>query len=203
MKVLFTSALIPYRYEERKEEYIDSFNSLCPMIGKDNIIIGEFYLDTHQQQTLFLAGLTEKFHLTKTHQQGIRNKGVLWIKGMLKMIEESGVEDEDYLIHLTGRYKFDDDILFRAIKENPDYDIYYKKTDGGTQGFTGGFGCKGSVMVEFLKSVDLNRMEMSMINIERIFKEFADTKSCFYLDEMGISARIFGNGSGQLITHKI
>ncbi len=28
MKILFTSAIIPKKYDERKLEYIDSFNSL-------------------------------------------------------------------------------------------------------------------------------------------------------------------------------
>jgi hypothetical protein len=199
MKVLFTSALIPDRYEERKNEYINSFNALSHIIGKDNILVGEFYSDQPQ----FLSDLTENICITNTHNPAVRNKGVLWVSGMAKMIEHFGVHNEDYLIHLTGRYWFNDGSFFKSIQDNPGYDVYYKKTDADTQGFTGAFGCKGSVMVEFLKSIDLYSMETRMINIERIFKEFADTKKCFYLEEMGVSARIFGNGTGQLLTHKI
>lgn len=192
MKVIFTTALIEKMFEVRKKEYIDSFKSISNFINKENINILECYSST----PLFLSEFNTFIYFSNTHQNTIKNKGVLEFQAIDKFLIENKL-DENYLMKITGRYKLLSEYFLKTFYENSDYDFYGKLVDNDTQVFTGCFIIKNLILQEFLSKIDFNLLENNMVNIEKSLFDFLkkENKKCFFVDKINIEAPIFGVGN--------
>ena len=54
------------------------------------------------------------------------NNGVNEAVTLLEAIEHFGFDDNDMIIKLTGRHRIKSDNFFRLVKENPNFDAYFK-----------------------------------------------------------------------------
>lgn len=189
MKVLFTSAIINSYYEQRKKEYIDSFNILTNFFDKKNIHIVECF--SHERID-FLENLNDNVFYTKTNSE-FRNKGVKEANGLISFIMNSTnqIKEEELIIKQTGRYKFINNNFINTIK-NTSYDSYVKIDQTKIQCFTGLFAIKFKYLKEFLFNLNLQKMEDCMINIERelfIYLNTKNIKTCT-LSEIGLYSNI-------------
>jgi hypothetical protein len=191
MKVIYTSALIPNKFEERKLHYKNSYSVLLEYFNNSDIYIVECFSDKSD----FLSDFGCQVYLTNTHDVNIRNKGVLEMKGISDFILNNKIED-DYFLKVTGRYKFLDNYFIKNYKDNIGHDFYGKLIDNKTQVFTGCFIIKNKILNEFIEYVDLNHLESNMINIEMSLLNFLieNNKNCFFIDKLNIEAPIFGQG---------
>ncbi|GIV44042.1 MAG: hypothetical protein KatS3mg035_1165 [Bacteroidia bacterium] len=137
MKIIYTSALIPNKFDVRKTHYQESYNSLLDYFKKDDIYVVECFSD----DVSFFNELCASVYITNTHDINIRNKGVLELSGIKKFIDTTKQEDEVFL-KLTGRYKLLDNSFIKTIEENKGYDFYGRLVDNKTQVFTGCFAIK-------------------------------------------------------------
>ena len=101
MRVIFTSAIIDEYYEERKLEYLDSYNKLLEFFKKDDIFIVECFLN----EKSFLEEYQDVFY-SNANNVYIRNKGVKEALSLIKFIESNDIDDDEIIIKHTGRYKF-------------------------------------------------------------------------------------------------
>lgn len=192
MKVLYTSALISQKSEERKSHYKDSYYSLLDYIKKEDIFIVECF----SENVDFLSELGSPVYTANTHNPSIKNKGVLELSALKKFMATVEFTD-DILLKITGRYRLLDNSFLNAIEQNSGYDFYGKLVDNNTQVFTGCFAIKDSILKEFLEYVNLEFLEKNMINIEKVLLDFLieKNKKCFFVEKINIFAPIFGIGN--------
>jgi hypothetical protein len=196
MKVIYTSALIPNKFEERKNDYINSYNELIKYIPQNNI----FIIESFSSDISFFNKLGSEVFVSNTHDSTLKNKGVLEIKAMLSFFENNKFNDNDLVMKLTGRYRINDDYFIKLPEDAKNFDFYGKLIDNSTQIFTGCFIAKYSLIIEFLKSQNLMLLEENMINIEKALLDFLITKNkkCFFVDKLNLTAPIFGTGNVQI-----
>ena len=190
MKVLYTSALISNKYDDRKVEYQKSFFKLLNFFKKEDITVIECYSQNPDFLDEFGCDL---FH-SNTHLSKIKNKGVLEILALKKFLESK--TDINFLfLKLTGRYELIDNDFINTINQNPGFDFYGKLVDNNTQVFTGCFAINGLVLLEFINHQDLDFMETNMINFEKLLFDFIKEKNTLYVNKINLIAPIFGVGN--------
>lgn len=165
MKILFTSAIIPQYYDERKDEYIKSILTLFNFLNKEDIYNIECYLYDNS----YLEDYFKNVFYSKTHKP-LRNKGVKEIMALKSFIDKCDFDDSDMIIKHTGRYRFLSDYFIKYVNEN-DFDVVVRE---GTvdQYFTGTFAIKCNLFKIFLEKIDIVDMESKMINIEKKIYDF-------------------------------
>jgi hypothetical protein len=194
--IILTSALIPFKYEERKNEYIKSFNNLINYVDKNSIQ----YIECYNSNPDFLYSLTEKIFITNTHDYNIKNKGVLEMKGIKKFLDNTDISDDELMLKLTGRYYFIDNHFIKTIQENNNFNFYGKKVTNNTQIFTGCFAIRKKYLQDFVDNLDYEEMENHQICVENKFFNYIEhIDSCYFLDNLNVYANIFGIGQGDLV----
>jgi len=166
MIILFTSALTENLFEQRKEEYIISFNTLCSFGYKNNIQIIECI---NNSEDSFLNTLTEKVFYTKQNY-AYRNKGVNELLNIKFFLENFNVDDEEKIVKLTGRYNLLDNSFIKEF-ENSSCDVLYKK-DSVNQVFFGCLCLKKKVLTNFINQLNFNVLESNLVCIEKSFADF-------------------------------
>ena len=170
MRVIFTSAIIDEYYEERKLEYLDSYNKLLEFFKKDDIFIVECFLN----EKSFLEEYQDVFY-SNANNVYIRNKGVKEALSLIKFIESNDIDDDEIIIKHTGRYKFISKFLINEINENKNIDLFVRE-GVNNQYFTGTFAIQYKFFKKFILSLDLNKMEKYMVNIEKELYDFSIRK---------------------------
>jgi len=170
LKVLFTSALIDYKFDIRKYEYIKSYNKLTEYIDKKDIYIIECYKNEYH----FL----ENVFYSNTNNDNLNNKGVKELMAIIKFLETHKIDDDELIVKMTGRYLLLDDTFLKNITG---YDCYIRK-DKYNQVFFGLFAIKFKIFKQFLDYVDLNFLETHMVNVEKALSMYLDKFNINYYE---------------------
>jgi len=198
IRVICTAALIDQQYEERKKEYVQSLNTLAfygyiPYIVESCNKQGNSFLDSYSPHVLY----------TRTNNTALRNKGVNEALSIVAACTHLPFEDDDIVIKLTGRYQLNSDALFKVIQNNPHIDAFIK-IDAHGQVFTGCFALSYAHFKKAYASLNTQRMEDEMINIEQEIARYIRTHipahKSMYLDSLDVTAAIFGTGE-RMLTH--
>jgi len=196
--IVCTAALIDQQYESRQKEYVHSFNRLAvygytPYIIESCNITGNSFLDAYSPYVFY----------TRTNNTALRNKGVNEALSIVAACTRLPFKDDDIVIKLTGRYYFNSEAFFEIIKKNPHIDAFIK-TDQHGQAFTGCFALSYAHFKKAYTSLNTQRMEHEMINIEQEITHYIRTHipadKIMYLDSLDVTASIFGSGECML-TH--
>jgi len=162
MKILFTTALIPSFYEQRRLEYIESFDTISNFFTSEDIKILECY---SQKTKSFLDDfICEDIFFSETNRE-IRNLGVKEALAIKAFIDQTDLDDNEIIVKLTGRYKLTSNYIIEEIYKNPEIDAFVR-SGTGPQYFTGFFAMRFLHFKTFFRSLDLEHMEKNMINIE-------------------------------------
>ncbi len=160
IRVLATTALLDNQYEQRKSEYekgIEVVNSF----GYEPYIVEAI---TASGPT-FLDDLSDTVFYSNVNDASLRNKGVNEARSMRAALEHFGFSDDDMIIKVTGRYRYNSDYFIRCVEDHPDIDCVVCKDEYG-QVRTCCFALRCKYFKEMLKQLDLEKMEREMINIE-------------------------------------
>lgn len=170
MKVIFTTALTEAYYDQRKDEYLDSYKSLCSMIDPSNVEIVECY--SGKGTNFFETELGIPVYYTETNRTEIKNQGVREAIALKKYLENCSSDDSEMMIKQTGRYRFTSNFFIKEVHES-DADILVRKTEDG-QSFFGAIAMTKKNFLLFLNQLDLDKMEEMSINIERELSDFIE-----------------------------
>jgi hypothetical protein len=170
MKILFTTALIPQFYENRKQEYIDSFSVSKDLVGLENIFVIECFSNPVDN---FLHDLTDNVYYSNTNDSSI-NKGVKEGRALKKFFEENEFYCEEFLIKQTGRYRFISDLFFTNFNQEVDVNVLYGENNNC---FFGMFAMKSKHFKNFINSLDFDFMERNMISIETSLSQYIQQKN--------------------------
>jgi len=195
--VVFTSALIPKKFEERKQDYLKSLFRLRSF-GLDPWIVEA----THINRSFFDKVSSQVLYV-KTNDLSISNKGVNEVMSMKAGIGSYPFDDNDTIIKLTGRYLLRDPFLINTIQATSEkYDAYVsygKHFVSSNHIFTGCFAMKWKFFKRFLNEWDLEEAERASIPVERALAEFVDAnqlKACA-LPSLHVLAKVFFSGDDE------
>lgn len=169
MKIIFTTAIINEYYENRKKEYIESFNISENLVSKENILILECFLP---ESKTFLNDLTNNIYFSNSNDDST-NKGVKEGKALKKFLEDNVFDDDEIIIKQTGRYKFISDLFFKNLNKNVDVNVLYGENNNC---FFGMFSMKYKYLKDFINQLNFIDMENYKISIETLLSNYITKK---------------------------
>lgn len=195
LKVLYTSALIPHKYEERKQEYIQSLQIL-----ENAGYLPNTYVIESGPPTIFSFFEEHAKHVfySATNDLSLRNKGVNELKSLIHFCKVHDIQDDEMIVKLTGRYYFENDFFLKHITAHPELDAavsFREKAIDNCCLQTGCFAIKGKHFKNWLKKVDLQKLEEEMIDVEWDFTRFIRSlilqeANVEIMDKVGVAAHI-------------
>ncbi len=201
IKVIYTAALLNHLFKMRKDEYIKCIKIL------NNYGYEPYVIESCKASSpSFFEDHTPFVFYANTNDYSLKNKGVNEAKAMIKAFEYYNFDDDDIIIKITGRYHLDSPYFLHVVENNQDADAFGKfdpiatLTDKGRV-FTGCFALRCKYFKEFVKNLDLVKMEKEMIDIEREAAAYIMNLSekghkVIFLDKLDMTAGIAGGGNG-------
>jgi hypothetical protein len=191
IRVVCTAALIPMRYEKRKNQYIRSLQALVSY-GYNPYVVescaaGPTFLDEYSNNVCY----------TLSNDARLKNKGVNESVSLLKALEEWNFNDEDIILKLTGRYFLQSDKLLRVLEELDDVAAVAKFGKFNyPYVLTGCFAMRCDLMKQMYASFDYQKLEKEMICIEDEVGRYLDAlqkkgKKLIRLEHLGVEANVF------------
>lgn len=205
VKILYTSALIPYKFEERKEEYIKCLQILDSFGYKDKTYIAE---SGPYNSFSFFDKYCDHVLYANTNDITLRNKGVNEVKATLAAFKYFNFDENDMLMKLTGRYFFNNDHFLSLVENNPDVDAWFAPRYPGKQhafrpeigrfpcGITTGcMAIRAKYYKKMLEEMNLEEMERHYIDVEIVVEHFANKMiqegaKVVFLEKIGLTANI-------------
>jgi hypothetical protein len=194
--VIYTAAVLEKSYEMRKKEYLHALEVL------EKFGVAPYILESCQAGSFFDETTAAVFY-TKTNNYSLRNKGVNEAKALLCGLPQLGLDPDQIVVKITGRYFFTEPTLFDLIDQYPEIDAFVKRPLNSLSTFTGCFALRSRLLHQFLLGLDFQKMEKEMINIEDELTRFLERNPnirVLNIDTLDVTANIFGEGKCSL-TH--
>ena len=124
--ILVTSCLISQKYEERKREYITGISNILKFFNKPyyNIVIVENNSKLNNVASVFHKTFLDKFGIPVLYTKNNRlitktgNRGIIEMFDIFECIRYFNIQDDDFIVKITGRYILDEDSPFVKVVDN-------------------------------------------------------------------------------------
>ena len=180
-KIILSTAIINdgVSAEDRIVEYKENFD-IIKNLGYEFIIV-----ETVLGKSDFLESNSKNVFYTNVN--GVyKNRGTNYVNAFKKFINNSDFDDEDIIIHVTGRYPFIDDSFFKKCKSlEKDKVGCFKKDDYG-QFHLFLYALRYREIKNLLNSIDIDNMESEMKSLEGIFPKKLPYDKLVFVDKLGI-----------------
>ena len=114
-------------YEHRKKQYINCISSSLKLIENNNKIKPIIVENNGITDTYLNELKCDIVYTTNNNNNKLKHKGVNELLDIQFVINKYNIQDNDYIIKLTGRYKILNDYFFNLIINNIDkYDAFIK-----------------------------------------------------------------------------
>lgn len=111
--------------EHRKKRYIDSIKNVLSVIDKN--IIKPIIVENNGLRKTYLDELECDVMYTDNNKLNYYHKGVNEFTDIQDVIKKYDIQDDDYVIKLTGRYKVINNVFFTTMLNNlQEYEAYIK-----------------------------------------------------------------------------
>ena len=169
--------------EHRLKEYEECFNIL------KNLGYDDFYIvETALTKSYFLEKYSK--NVIYTNANGVyNNRGTNYVNAFKKFLNESSFNDDDIIIHITGRYPLINDSFFKNCLELESNKIGCFRKDDYNQFHLFLYGMRFKFLKDLLNSIDVDYMERYMINLEAIFSNLINHQQIKFVDKLGIIGR--------------
>ena len=169
--------------EQRVDEYKECFE-IIKNFGYENFHIIETALD----HSSFLESYSKNVFYTNVN--GVHsNRGTNYVKAFKEFLNNSNFEDDDIIIHITGRYPLFNDSFFNNCSNLELNKVGCFKKDDHNQFYLFLFGMRFKELKNLLNNINVNQMEIDMVNLELIFSNLIPHDSVMLVDELGIIGR--------------
>lgn len=185
MKIIYTSALICKLFNERKDEYIKSYNTLKNILDASNISIVECFLS---EQKTFLNDLKKEVFYSGKHIN-VNNKGVNEVLALKEFIKTLNYSDDEIIIKLTGRYLFLSSFFIENINKNSQYDIFVRN-GVDNQFFCGCFAMKFKFFKEFINNINTEDMIKNNVSLERELYNYSICRNLKVYEKIDVYSNI-------------
>ena len=200
IKILYTAAIIDKHYQMRKEEFLYCIKTL-QAFGYEPYIV-----ESICHGPTFFNDYAKNICYTKTNLSYIRNKGVNESLSMQEGLKIFAFDDNDMIVKISGRCYFTSDKFLQYIDKHPEIDAFVKY-DPHRQVFTGCFALRACYFRRLLDIIDYNKMELEMINFERIVANYIEQikkegAKIQEVTDIGLIAHYFGDGDTRVIAYR-
>lgn len=184
IRIILSTAIIDDNVTiyDRVKEYQECFD-IIKNLGYDFTIV-ETVLDSSE----FLERNSKNVIYTNVNGNFI-NRGTNYVNSFKKFLNQSDFNDDDVIVHVTGRYPLADDSFFLNCYNLELNKIGCFKKDEHGQFYLFLYGMRFNHLKEFLNSIDVEYMEKNMINLERIFADTIPRNRVELVDYLGIFGR--------------
>jgi hypothetical protein len=192
MRILFTSALISQDFDARKEEYLKGLESLKPFWNDTTVI------ECARTESPWISDKVPVY-FTGVNNPSWRNKGANEANALLSFLTKHPGDPNQMVVKFTGRYRFKDSSFLDTCLTTK-YDAVVKLGEG-SQVYTACFAMREGLLVDMLKSIDFNIMEIGMVNFEQLVANYVYKKLVNYqtLGKLNITAPVFGTGNRHVL----
>jgi hypothetical protein len=195
IRVVCTSALINHAYAMRKQEYISSIHIL-----KD-FGYQPFIFEACQMGPPSFEEYTPNVFYSNVNDYSLRNKGVNEAMSLIAGFSHYTFDDNDMIVKLTGRYRFNSRYFLTIVEKNPHFDAFIKI--GPTvllyegRAFTGCYAMRYKFFKHMLENLNLREMEERMIDFETVVGNYVNMLNeqgypVMYLENLDVTANIGG-----------
>lgn len=183
--IALTTAIIDDNIDknQRIDEYKECFEIIKTLGYEDFYIV-----ETALQQSDFLEEHSKNVIYTNVNGR-YNNRGTNYVNAFKKFLNDSSFNDDDIIIHITGRYPLTDDSFFKSCLSLEETKVGCFKKDAHNQFYLFLYGMRFKPLKNLLNSIDVGHMESSMINLEMIFSQNIKHDSICLVDELGILGR--------------
>jgi hypothetical protein len=206
--IIITASLISLRYKERRNEYIAGIRSILSKFSDRNkyrIVIVENTSKLTNESAFFNATFLNKFGVPVLYTKNNRlitrtaNYGIIEMIDINACIDHFKIQDEDFIVKITGRYVVDTNSEFFDVVDKLDKKPYSAilrfsqfdepislvKTTNCTTGMIG-LKCK------YVKKIEIPNLEDTKTAIEmkwaKVISELDDSEICI-MTKLGLYIR--------------
>lgn len=197
IKIIYTSALIPDKFQERKQEYIKSLE----IIKKLGYINDTYVVESgFKSDKSFFELYCPNIFYSGTNDTTIKKvKSVNEARALISAFKHFSFDDEDFLVKITGRYLFNKDSIFQFLQSHHGVDAVVSWRSNEKKIFqTGCFVLRGKYFKDWLNQIDLVKMKIIECELtDYIEKMRSNGAKIVILDKIGISANPGNSGMVQ------
>lgn len=168
--------------EHRIVEYKECFEIL------QNLGYNFSIVETAINKSDFLETYSSNVSYTNVNGK-YNNRGTNYVRAFKKFLNESSFNDEDIIIHITGRYPLVDDSFIKKCYNLELNKIGIFKKDNYNQFHLFLYGMRFKYLKNLLNKIDIQFMEDNMINLERIFSDNISHDLIHFVNRLGIISR--------------
>jgi len=115
--IIITICLIDEFYEIRKQQYIRGINSVID-VCKNNANYKIILVENNGARDTFLNTFDLPILYTRNNKINTGNKGIKELQDVLDCIKYFNIDDNDFIVKITGRYYLDNDSPFFNVVNN-------------------------------------------------------------------------------------
>jgi glycosyltransferase GT-like protein len=202
IRVVCAAALIEYSYKLRKEEYITSLK-IIKDFGYHPYVIEA----CQPSPPTFFEDYTPYVFYSNVNNPKLINKGVNEAKSLMEGFKHYNFFENDMIIKLTGRYRFNSRAFLQLVENHPEVDAFVKIDPSVVpygKAFAGCFALRHHLFQDLLRNLDLVKMEEQLIDLEVEIAKFIQKiseqgASIMYIDNLDVTANI-GSPSPPVLT---
>jgi hypothetical protein len=120
------------------------------------------------------------------------------LKSLIKFCKFNDINDDEMIVKITGRYHFENDYFLKYIASHPELDgaVSFREAAFDNSCLqTGCFAIKGKYFKNWLKQVNLQKLEDEMIDIEWDFTRYVRSlisqgAKVEVMDKVGLTAHV-------------
>lgn len=194
IKIIVSTALVdvdtaPYSHRDQRsslslsnryKEYGECLN-IIKSFGYDFII-----METVKPQDDFLEGFGEVIY-TNVNNMNFKNRGSNYVIAMRKLLDKLKFNDNDMIIHITGRYPLIDNSFIEKCLLTTKDGLFGK--DSYNQFYLFLYALKYDKLKNILNNLDINILEQTGENLERLFSNYLLNDNIEFVDRLGIIGR--------------
>jgi len=169
--------------QQRLSEYQECF-SILKNLGHENFYIIETVLD----KSTFLESHSKNVYYTNVNKN-YSNRGSDFVNAYRKFINNSQFEDDDLIIHITGRYPLVNNSFFESCKNLDHNKIGCFAKDPYNQFYLFLCALRFKQLKSLLNSINVEEMELFRVNLERIYADKLPHELIQFVDKLGIIGR--------------
>jgi len=166
--------------DNRYKEYDECLN-IIKSFGYDFII-----METVKSQDDFLEGFGDVIY-TNVNNINLKNRGSNYLVAMRKLLDTLKFNDNDMIIHITGRYPLlDNSFIEKCLLTDKD-GLFGK--DSYNQFYLFLYALKYDKLKNILNNLDINILEKTGENLEKLFSNYLLNDNIEFVERLGIIGR--------------
>jgi hypothetical protein len=116
--IIITASLINQDFDIREKQYENGISMLFDVLKYNNILANALIVENNGKRKTFLENFNIPVLYTNNNKINTPNKGIKELLDIKECIEYFNIQDDDFVVKLTGRYIIEMDSYFFQVLKN-------------------------------------------------------------------------------------